>query len=94
MIFEWDAAKAEANLAKHRVAFEDAQFVWDDPLHVIIFDRIEQHEERWWAIGMAGPVAIVVVVHVYPDVDEEDRVRIISARKATRQERRIYEEGP
>ena len=92
MRFEWDAEKARSNLAKHGVAFEDAQFVWDDPLHVVVFDRVEDFEERWRAIGIVGPVTLIVVVHVYSDATEEERIRIISARRATAHERRQYEQ--
>lgn len=92
MRFEWDPAKAASNILKHDVAFETAIEVWDDPLHVIIFDRVEGGEERWRAFGLVDAVAMLVVVHSYPDQDDE-RVRIISARKATKSERKVYEEG-
>ena len=91
--FEWDAAKARRNLAKHGIDFEVAEQVWDDPLHVIVFDRVEQGQERWHAIGRVGSAVVLVVVHAYPDPDNEDHVRIIGARKATWPERRGYEEG-
>jgi uncharacterized protein len=90
--FEWDLEKARKNLAKHGIAFELAQRVWDDPLHVVIPDRVEEGEQRWHAIGAINSVVIVVVVHAYPDDDEAVRVRIIGARKATPHERRRYEE--
>lgn len=91
MTFEWDDDKAAVNLAKHGVAFTVATAVWDDPLHVIYEDRIEGGEPRWHAVGLVGPVLVLVVVHSCPDAGDESRVRIISARKATRQERRRYE---
>lgn len=90
--FSWDPAKARANKAKHGVDFETAEAVWDDPLHIVIFDRIDDHEERWWAIGMVGLIAILVVVHTYPDEGDELHVRIVGARKATASERRRYEQ--
>lgn len=90
-----DNAKAAANLAKHGVAFELAEEVWDDPAHIIVFDRHENNEERWHAIGLVRAVLILTVVHTYPNVDDdqedEERVRIVSARKATRDERKRYE---
>jgi uncharacterized DUF497 family protein len=89
--FEWDPEKARINLAKHGVPFDLAEEVWDDPLHIILPDRIEDGEERWHAIGMVGAVALLVVVHTYRDQDET-RVRIIGARKATRHERKRYEQ--
>jgi hypothetical protein len=92
MVFEWDDAKARANLAKHGVAFEDALLVWKDPLHTIVFDRFEGAEERWHAIGVVGAVALLVVVHVYPDLNDDQRVRIVSARKASTRERKTYEQ--
>ncbi|WP_274630273.1 BrnT family toxin [Arvimicrobium flavum] len=84
--------KARRNLAKHGVAFEDAQAVWDDPLRVIVPDRFNDGEQRWHAIGVVGPVVVLVVVHIYPDGDDEELVRIIGARKATSHERRRYEQ--
>jgi hypothetical protein len=92
MRFVWNPAKARKNLAKHGVAFEDAEAVWDDPLHVIVPDRIEEGEQRWHAIGVVGPVVMLVVVHTYPAADDEELVRIIGARKATSHERRRYEQ--
>lgn len=92
MRFEWDPEKARANLRKHGVDFEAAQYVWDDPLHVILPDRIIDGEERWHALGMVGAIAVLVVVHSYPRTDDEAVVRIISARRATRQERMRYEQ--
>lgn len=90
MRFEWDAEKARSNLVKHGVAFDLARRVWDDPMHVIVPDRVENDELRWHAIGVVGAEMLLVVVHTYRD---DDRcVRIIGARKATRRERRRYEE--
>jgi uncharacterized DUF497 family protein len=95
MIFEWDPAKAASNLEKHGVGFELAQEVWHDPLYVILPDRVVDGEQRWHAIGLVGAVTILLVVHVYPDPDDEDRIRFVSARKATAHERKRYEqEGP
>jgi uncharacterized DUF497 family protein len=92
MNFEWDPAKARSNLAKHGVAFDDAAFVWLDPLLQLRFDQVVDHEERWWAVGqIAG--GLLVVVHLYPDPDNENLVRIISARRATKHEKRQHENG-
>jgi uncharacterized DUF497 family protein len=88
--FVWDPEKARRNLAKHDVPFELAQAVWDDPLHVILPDRFEDGEQRWHAIGLVGAVLVLVVVHTY--LDNEECVRIIGARKATRHERSRYEQ--
>jgi hypothetical protein len=91
--FEWDPAKARTNLAKHGVAFEDAQLVWGDPNHILRLERHEGGEERWQIIGYAHGVVILVVWHTYPDPHDEERVRIIGARKAERRERGAYEQG-
>jgi uncharacterized DUF497 family protein len=90
--FEWDAEKARANLAKHGVSFDLAQRVWDDPLHVIVPDRFEAGEQRWHAIGMVGSIAILLVVHIYPNGKDDGFVRIIGARKVTAHERKRYEQ--
>lgn len=91
MLFDWDDDKAARNLRKHGVAFELAQQVWDDPAHIIVFDRHEENEERWHAIGLVRGILILTVVHMFPAVRDEDALRIISARKATRDERKRYE---
>lgn len=87
MRFEWDPEKARRNLAKHGTSFEPARRVRDDPCHLVVPDRSEGGEQRRHAIGLVGPVVILVVVHAYPDADDEGRVRIIGARKATPHER-------
>jgi uncharacterized DUF497 family protein len=92
--FEWDPAKARINLARHGVAFEDAQLVWDDPNHILLLERYESGEERWQVIGYANSMVILVVWHTYPDADDDNRVRIIGARKAERRERSAYEQSP
>ena len=89
--FEWDPEKDRRNLAKHGVAFEDAALVWGDPHMLVAFDRVDGGEERWHALGMAGGVVLLLVVHAYPDSEDEDLIRIIGARRATRTERRRYE---
>ena len=90
--FEWDRRKDAGNRAKHGVAFEDAALVWSDPGHLIRFDRVQESEERWHALGLAGGVVLLLVVHTYPDEDE-NAVRIVSARKATKREREAYHSG-
>ena len=90
--FTWDPDKAAQNLRKHQVAFEDAMLIWDDPHHLVLFDRVADGEERWHILGSAAGVTLLLAVHTYLN-DDEDHVRIISARKATKQERRAYEHG-
>ncbi len=58
----------------------------------ILLARVEGGEQRWHALGLVGSVVVLVVVHSYPDPNNEDRTRIISARKATKQERHRYEQ--
>lgn len=90
MAWTWDRRKAEANLAKHGIPFELAELVFDDPLHL---SEPYPHPDgdRWITIGMAG-YATLYVAHTLAEPDL-DSGRIISARAATRHERRKYEKG-
>ena len=92
MRFEGDPSKAASNIAKHGVSFTLAQEVWDDPLHVIVPERVVDGEERWQAFGIVNGVTLLVVAHSYRDRAGEEVIRIIGARRATRHERRTYEE--
>ena len=86
--FEWDEAKPETNLDKHGVDFLDAIHVFRDPLLKVEIDRREDYgEERYRAIGAVYGRLLVVVY-----TEHGETVRVISARKATRHERRRYEE--
>jgi uncharacterized DUF497 family protein len=90
VIYEWDAGKAAANLKKHRVSFEDATSVFIDPLAVTFPDPDHSMEEnREITIGHTMREELVFVSHC----ERGKRIRIISARLATRLERRQYEEG-
>ena len=93
MRFEWDERKNIRNRAKHRVSFETAKLVFEDPRVVSILDRIEESEERWHSIGMAGGMLLLLVVHTFRGAEDDEVARIISARKATPRERTIYEEA-
>jgi uncharacterized DUF497 family protein/uncharacterized protein (DUF4415 family) len=64
LTFEWDAAKARRNLAKHGVSFDDATRVFDDPFALMLQDSVEGGEERWQAIGRAGAHLALVVAHI------------------------------
>jgi hypothetical protein len=89
--FTWDARKNRVNKKKHRISFETAVLVFDDPFHVTTQDREVEGEARWQTIGMVHDMHVLLVAHT---VDEElESIRILSARKATRQERRIYAQG-
>ncbi len=92
MKYEWDENKNQINYAKHKISFELAKLVFDDPLHRTQFDRIEGNEERWHTLGMIQSQLIAIVVHTYRTIEGEEVIRIISARKATKLERRLYEQ--
>ncbi len=91
--FEWDPDKAAANLKKHGIAFERAAQVFLDPVMVSIYDDDHsQEEERWITLGMDRNNVLLVVIHTFRDLDDANaRIRIISARKATKRESRDYE---
>lgn len=89
--FEWDDAKNHSNLAKHSIAFETAILVFEDPELLSEVERVIDGEERWQSIGMAGDVLLLLVAHTYVEDNEEEVIRVISARKATRRERAQYE---
>jgi hypothetical protein len=88
----WDPRKAKRNLEKHRVSFELAERALGDPFSITVSDPCPD-EERWRTLGSpsADGVVVLYVVHTWPD-SEDEAGRIISARRATSQERRIYEE--
>ena len=90
MRFVWDERKSRQNLAKHRVSFELAALVFDDPCHITLPDPCE-HEDRWRTLGMVNGAVILLVAHTIEDNYDEITIRIISARKATRDEREAYE---
>ena len=93
MRFEWDPKKNTANEAKHGVSFETAAEVFDDPFQLSRQDRHEDGEERWQTLGMLDGVVILLVAHAYYESGGAEVIRIISARKATPNERRAYEEN-
>ena len=92
MRFEWDDEKNASNFRKHGVRFEVATAVFDDPMHLMAEDRVIDGEVRWRSIGVAGERYLLLVIHTFVEEGEEI-VRIISAREATRHERREYESG-
>ncbi len=86
--FEWDEEKAALNLKKHKVAFEDAVFVFQDENRIEFFDaEHSDNEDRYVAIGMVGTILYVVFT------ERKDVTRIISARKANAVERSYYYDG-
>jgi uncharacterized protein len=88
----WDPKKNRVNIAKHKLNFETAQLVFDDPGAASRLDPYPD-EERWQTIGRIGEITIIVI-HTAPQTDpEEEDGRIISARRAKDHERKAYEEG-
>jgi len=92
--FQWDPEKAESNFRKHGIRFKVASKVFDDPLVLYRQDRIVEGELRWQAIGLVESTAILLVAHSYSVEGTEEVIRIISARKADRTERKVYEQNP
>ena len=90
MRVEWDRAKNETNWTKHGIDFETAQLVFEDPYCITFVERVADEEERWHAIGSVEQIIILLVVHTYGAESSEEVVRIISARPATRRERKLY----
>jgi uncharacterized DUF497 family protein len=89
MRFEWDEDKNRRNLAKHKVSFETARLVFDDPHVLSIQDRVVEGEERWQTVGMVSG-AVLFVAHAYREATDGEVIRLISARKAIAHERRAY----
>lgn len=90
MEFDWNSAKAQSNFQKHKVSFEEAQTVFDDPLRISFLDvEHSVDEDRYITIGLSSHSRILLIAHTY----RHDRIRIISARGVTNYERRYYAEG-
>jgi uncharacterized DUF497 family protein len=88
--FEWDEDKAKGNLKRHGVSFEEASSIFSDPLALTIPDPLHSVEEdRFITMGESHRRKLLVVC----TTDRGDKIRIISARAATRRERKDYEEG-
>ncbi len=91
--FEWDETKAHSNLKKHHVSFELAARVFFDPLALNFQDRIENGEPRWQTLGMVEGCLVLLVAHAVRHDEGGEVIRIISARKADKKERKYYEEN-
>lgn len=91
--FIWDPEKARRNLLKHRIAFEDAVRVFLDRHQISEIESYVDGEERWRTIGMMNGEVVVLVIHTTLDLEDGELIRIISARRADRKERRYYEEN-
>jgi uncharacterized DUF497 family protein len=96
-VIEWDSAKAETNYRKHGIRFEEAAWVFEDPLAISVQDRIEQGEQRWQTMGLVGGCLLLLVAHTVAATTvgggEIEVIRIVSARRADRKERERYEQG-
>ena len=90
MQWTWDPEKDRVNRDKHRISFPVAQLVFDD-IDSITEEDDYPYEQRWKTFGTIGNT-LVAVIHTLPETPEEEG-RIISARRVTRRERRLYEEG-
>lgn len=92
----WDPVKAQANITKHSVTFMQAATVLLDALALTVFDVAHsEFEERWFTLGMSSEDRLLAVSHTYQHTEPINvRVRIISAREATRRERQQYENEP
>ena len=91
--FEWDFKKAKTNLTKHKISFELAATIFHDPKALSIYD--EEHsedEERWISLGISINGNLLVVAHTYKQIDDDTvLIRIISARRATKNENKQYQ---
>lgn len=88
--FEWDADKAHRNAGKHGVSFEEAATVFDDPIFITFID--DEHsidEERYITAGLSNRGRLLILAHA----DRQGRIRIISARRATKKEEQFYAEA-
>jgi uncharacterized DUF497 family protein len=90
--FEWNPTKARTNLRDHGVSFDEAQTVFSDERALLIDDPDHSGtEERFLILGLSAKLRVLVVVHCY--LEEDEVIRLISARKATRKERAQYSAG-
>jgi hypothetical protein len=89
MTFVWDERKARDNQRKHGVSFDTAARVFEDAHAVSYAEAVVNGEQRWHTIGLAGGIAVLLVVHTFEEQDGEEEIRIISARKASRGERAL-----
>lgn len=88
--FDWDPNKARNNYAKHNVTFHEASTVFADPFSLTFYDQFHSNDEsRYITIGESKQKRLLIISHT----DRGQRIRIISARKTTQRERRIYEDG-
>ncbi len=94
--FTWDPTKAASNITKHGISFPQATAVFADRLALTVFDvEHSEFEERWFTLGLSSSGKLIAVSHTHTATSAASaRVRTISAREATRQERKQYEAEP
>jgi uncharacterized DUF497 family protein len=90
LLFEWDPNKAKENLETHGVSFDEASTAFRDTLSLAIYDPLHsEQEDRFVLIGSSHRIRLLVIVHT----ERGDNIRLISARKASKKERKQYEEN-
>lgn len=90
MQFEWDENKAQKNLSKHKVSFDEAKTIFDDPLYIDFYDPDHSdNEERYLIVGESKQGRLLIVSYT----ERGNSIRLISARQVTSAEREAYEEG-
>ena len=88
--FEWNKEKAKSNFKKHNIDFKEASSIFRDPLFITALDKEHsRYEERYVTIGLSNKNRVLIVAHA----DSENKIRIISARKVTKNEKRFYQEA-
>lgn len=94
-IYEWDKRKAQINLTKHKISFEEGETIFDDSFLITFPDEMHsEKEDRLISIGMSKNERVLLVVHLEKlEAADFIVIRIISCRKATSYERKLYEEG-
>jgi uncharacterized DUF497 family protein len=93
MKFEWDPNKEAINIKKHGITFEQAAYVFADKFSLNMFDdEHSDQEDRWLILGKSNNAMILLVVHTFRNSNNEETTRIISARKATKNEEKTYKQ--
>lgn len=91
--FQWDPSKARSNLDKHKTNFRTAEQVFEDPVALTLFDEAHSSsEDRWITLGVTLDGQYLLIVHTVEESGNVIDIRIISARRATKQEIRRYQE--
>ena len=93
--FEWDPRKNKKNIRKHQMSFQRASTVFRDPNQISIYDEDHSEDEnRWVTIGIDSGGTLRVIVHTFVSIGQTtSKIRIISARKATKAETTVYKQG-